>query len=54
MKYYLGATLNILGPEIMEEGYYRQEYVEMDSFPGADSIRILDGVMYIKTENVNR
>ena len=31
-----------------------QEYVEMDSFPGADSIRILDGVMYIKTENVNR
>lgn len=54
MKHYLGATLNILGPEAMEEAYYRQEYVEMDSFPGANSIRILDGIMYIKTENVNR
>lgn len=54
MQYYLGATLNILPPEAMEEMYYSQEYVEMDSFPGEDSIRIIDGVMYIKTENAAR
>ena len=28
-----------------------EEYREMESFPGADSIRIIDGIMYIKTEN---
>ena len=34
--------------------YESEEYIAMDSFPGPDSIRIMDGVMYIKTENVNR
>lgn len=51
---YLGATLNILPAEAMEEMYYSEEYIAMDSFPGEDSIRIIDGIMYIKTENVNR
>lgn len=54
MQHYLGATLNILPPEAMEEIYYSQEYIEMDSFPGENSIRIIDGIMYIKTENVSR
>jgi hypothetical protein len=27
-----------------------KEYEEMDSFPAKDSIKIVDGVMYIKTE----
>ncbi|MDE5746914.1 MAG: glucosyltransferase domain-containing protein [Acetatifactor sp.] len=48
---YLGATLNILPPKAMEEMYYSEAYREMESFPGADSIRIIDGVLYIKTEN---
>lgn len=48
---YLGATLNILPPEAMAEMYYSEAYREMESFPGADSIRIIDGIMYIKTEN---
>lgn len=48
---YLGATLNILPPEAMAEMYYSEPYREMESFPGADSIRIIDGIMYIKTEN---
>lgn len=48
---YLGATLNILPPEAMAEMYYHEAYREMESFPGADSIRIIDGIMYIKTEN---
>lgn len=51
---YLGATLNILPAEAMAEMYYEQEYVDMDSFPGENSIRIIDGIMYIKTENTLR
>lgn len=51
---YLGATLNILPPEAMDEMYYDEAYREMESFPEADSIRIIDGVMYIKTENQTR
>ena len=42
---------NSLPPEAMEDMYYSESYREMESFPGADSIRIMDGVMYIKTEN---
>lgn len=53
MKHYLGATLNFL-PAEMGEIYNSEEYREMDSFPGANSIRIVDGVMYVKTENVDR
>lgn len=48
---YIGATLNILPPESMEEMYYSEAYREMESFPAADSIRIIDGILYIKTEN---
>lgn len=51
IKHYLGATLNILPAEAMEEMYYSPEYREMESFPAKDSIRIIDGIMYIKTEN---
>ncbi|MBP3352778.1 MAG: glucosyltransferase domain-containing protein [Lachnospiraceae bacterium] len=51
MKHYLGATLNILPSESMAEMYYSPEYREMESFPAKDSIRIINGIMYIKTEN---
>lgn len=51
---YLGATLNILPAEAMAEMYYDDAYVAMESFPGEDSIRIIDGIMYIKTENTTR
>lgn len=54
IKHYLGATLNILPAEAMAEMYYSEEYISMGSFPGEDSIRIIDGIMYIKTENVDR
>lgn len=50
---YLGATLNILPAEAMAEMYSSEEYVAMDSFPGENSIKIIDGIMYIKTENIN-
>lgn len=51
---YLGATLNIRPADAMAEMYYDEEYIAMDSFPGENSIRIIDGIMYIKTENTSR
>lgn len=54
IRNYLGATLNMLPADAMAEMYYSEEYVAMDSFPGENSVRIIDGVMYIKTENVTR
>lgn len=54
IRNYLGATLNLLPAEAMEEMYYSEEYIAMDSFPGKDSIRVIDGIMYIKTENATR
>lgn len=54
LQNYLGATLNILPAEAMSEMYYDDEYIAMDSFPGENSIKIIDGVMYIKTENIHR
>lgn len=53
-QHYLGAVLNILPAEAMEDIYYSEEYRQMDSFPGRDSVKIVDGTMYIKTENVDR
>ncbi len=54
IRNYLGATLNILPAEAMEEMYYSEEYIAMDSFPGKNSIRVIGGIMYIKTENAAR
>ena len=54
IRNYLGATLNILPTEVMEEIYYSEEYRQMDSFPGADSVKVVDGILYVKTENVDR
>lgn len=54
MEHYLGASLNILPPAAMAQMYYSEEYVNMKPFPDKDSIKIIDGVMYIKTENVDK
>lgn len=53
IRHYLGATLNILPAEAMTDMYDDPEYIAMDSFPGPDSVRIIDGVLYIKTENLH-
>ncbi len=50
IKHYLNSTTNpITGDQIIEI-YNSPEYREMDSFPAENSIRIVDGIMYIKTE----
>lgn len=52
-KHYLGVEINPIDIANMGEIYDSPEYIEMDSFPGENSIRIVDGVMYIKTENLH-
>lgn len=54
IKHYLGATLNVLDAEVMGEIYYTPEYMEMETFPGASSTKVVDGVLYVKTENSSR
>lgn len=53
MKNYLGATLNFLPAEAMKDIYESKEYVEMESFPGRTATKVVDGILYVKTENVN-
>ena len=50
-KYYLGATLNFVSDEEEAKIYYSDEYVAMESFPGETSVRYVDGVIWVKTEN---
>ena len=50
MQHYLNVTINPVTGEQIVEIYNSPEYKEMNSFPAEDSIRIVDGVMYIKTE----
>ena len=50
-KYYLGISYNILSEEHVADFYYMDEYVKMPSFPDEGSTRVIDGVLYVKTEN---
>lgn len=54
IRNYLGASLNMMTPEEMEDIYFSQEYIEMESFPAPSSVKVVDGIMYVKTENVGR
>lgn len=51
-KHYMGISFNFLMPE--EANYYdTEEYVAMPSFPGKGSTKVVDGVLYVKTENMH-
>lgn len=52
-KYYLGVEINPIDIEDMPAIYDSPEYIEMDSFPGENSVRVVDGILYIKTENMH-
>lgn len=54
MKNYLGATLNFLDVDTVGNIYFSEEYVAMDTFPGANSVKVVDGIVYVKTENTGR
>jgi hypothetical protein len=53
-KYYMGATLNFVSEEEETQIYYSDEYIEMESFPGETSVKLVDGVIWVKTENARR
>lgn len=51
-KNYMGISFNFLRPS--EANYYDSaEYVAMPSFPGQGSTKVIDGVLYVKTENMH-
>lgn len=52
-KHYMGISFNFLDPS--EADFYEESwYVEMPSFPEAGSVKVVDGVLCIKTENYDR
>ena len=51
MKHYLNVSLNVITDEdTIVEIYNSDAYREMDSFPAANSIKVVDGILYVKTE----
>lgn len=52
-EHYMGISFNFLDP--LEANYYDESwYVEMPSFPAAGSVKVVDGVLCVKTENYDR
>lgn len=50
---YMGITFNFLRP--WEANYYYEDwYVDMPSFPENGSVKVVDGILFVKTENWNR
>lgn len=52
-KYYMGITFNFLEPE-EANFYYEDWYTDMPSFPLEGSVKVVDGILAVKTENSNR
>lgn len=50
MKHYLGATLNILEGQAVIDMYDSEEYSKMESFPAKSSVKLVDGIIYVKLE----
>ena len=51
MEQYLNVSLNVITDEdLIVKIYNCESYFQMDSFPAANSVKVVDGVLYIKTE----
>lgn len=49
---YLGITIEVVDQETVGEIYLNdKKYYELDSFPGEHCTEVVDGVLYVKTEN---
>lgn len=51
LKHYLGVSINLVSDEEMLAIYNSLEYRAMGTFPEADSMKVVDGVLYMKLEN---
>ena len=48
----MGITFNFLSPD--EANYYdTDEYIALSSFPLEGCTKVVDGVLYVKTENLH-
>lgn len=50
MRHYMHTTFDVISGDELVEIYYSPEYREMDSFPAENSMKVVDGILYIKTE----
>lgn len=50
MKHYLGVTIELVSDEEMERIYTTKEYQELTSFPREGCMKVVDGILYVKTE----
>lgn len=50
-KHYLGITINLVSDEEMLVIYDSPEYRAMGTFPQQDSLKVVDGILYIKLED---
>ncbi len=50
-KHYLGITMEIVSDDQMGEIYYSDAYQSLDTFPGENSMKVVDGILYVKLEN---
>ena len=51
-KHYLGITIEVVEQDVVGQIYNTSEiYQSLDSFPGANCTKVVDGMLYVKTEN---
>ncbi len=50
-SYYFGVNIELVEIEEIPEIILTQEYVELNTFPKENSMKVVDGVLYIKMEN---
>ncbi|MCD8326676.1 MAG: glucosyltransferase domain-containing protein [Lachnospiraceae bacterium] len=50
-EYYFGVTVQLVDSDRITEIYESEEYRALDPFPAENCMTIVDGVLYVKTEN---
>lgn len=50
MAHYLNVTIENVSDQEMNRIYDTPEYQELDTFPGKNSMKVVDGILYMKTE----
>ena len=50
MKHYMNVSFEVIEGDKLVEIYNSDEYRSMDSFPALNSMQVVDGILYVKTE----
>ena len=51
MEYYFGVKMELVDIEDVPRYISTPEYIEMEVFPKQNSMKVVDGILYIRTEN---